>query len=58
MRLECVHVCVTGSPCCTVKKKCIGEIAIKNNNNNNKIVSEKKRKRKLLIINNKRSVQF
>ena len=25
-----MHVCVTGSPCCTVgKKNCIGEIAIK-----------------------------
>ena len=23
---ECMHVCVIGSPCCTVGKKCIGEI--------------------------------
>ena len=21
MKIECVHVCVTGSPCCTVEKK-------------------------------------
>ena len=21
MKIECVHVCVTGSPCCTVKTK-------------------------------------
>ena len=29
MKIECVHVCVTGSPCCTVgKKKCVGEIRI------------------------------
>ena len=26
---ECVHVCVTGSPCYTVEKKCVGEITIK-----------------------------
>ena len=27
---ECIHVCVTGSPCSTVgKKKCIGEITTK-----------------------------
>ena len=26
---ECIHVSVTGSPCCTVGKKCIGEITIK-----------------------------
>jgi len=26
---ECIHVCVTGSPCCTVEKKIsIGEIKI------------------------------
>ena len=23
---ECIHVCITGSPCCTVEKNCIGEI--------------------------------
>ena len=34
MKIECVHVCVTGSPCCMVEKNCIGEITIKNNNNN------------------------
>ena len=32
MKIECVHVFVTGSPCCTVEKNCIGEISIKNNN--------------------------
>ena len=26
MKTEYVHVCVTGSPCCTVEKKCIGDI--------------------------------
>lgn len=26
---ESIHVCVTGSPCCTVEKNCIGEIRIK-----------------------------
>ena len=26
----CVHVCVTGSPCCTIEKNCIGEITMKN----------------------------
>ena len=36
MKIECVHVCVTESPCCTAEKKCFGEITIKNNNNNNK----------------------
>ena len=29
MKIECVHVCVTVSPCCTVEKNCIGEITIK-----------------------------
>ena len=29
MKIECVHVCVTGSPCCMVEKKCIREITIK-----------------------------
>ena len=34
MKIECVQVCVTGSPHCTVgKKNCIGEITIKNTNN-------------------------
>ena len=32
MKIECVHICVTGSPCCTVGKNCIGKITIKNNN--------------------------
>ena len=28
--MECIHVCLTGSPCCTAgKKNCIGEITIK-----------------------------
>ena len=27
---ECIHVCITGPPCCTVEKKFIGEITIKN----------------------------
>ena len=27
--MECVHVCVTGSPCCMVEKNCTGEITIK-----------------------------
>ena len=26
---ECIHVCVTGSQCCTVEKNCIVEITIK-----------------------------
>ena len=30
MKIECVHVCATGSPCCTVEKNYIGEITIKN----------------------------
>ena len=30
MKIECVHVCITGSPCFTVEKNCIGEITIKN----------------------------
>ena len=42
MKIECVHVFVTGSPCCTVEKNCIGEISIKNNNNNNKQNKTKK----------------
>ena len=25
-KIKCVNVCVTGSPCCTVEKNCIGEI--------------------------------
>ena len=29
MKIECVHVRVTGSPCCTVEKKIIGEITTK-----------------------------
>ena len=30
MKIECVHVCATGSPCCTVEKKIVlGEITIK-----------------------------
>ena len=28
-KIEYVHVCVTGSPCCTVEKNHIGEITIK-----------------------------
>ena len=36
MKIECVYVWVTGSPCYTVEKKCIGEITIKNNNENDK----------------------
>ena len=26
-----IHVCVTWSPCCTVEKKCIGEITTEYN---------------------------
>ena len=26
---KCVHVCVTGSPCCTAEKYCVGEITVK-----------------------------
>ena len=38
MKIECLHVCVTGSPCCTAEKKnCIGEVTIK---------KKKKKKRK------------
>ena len=33
MKIECVHLYVTGSPSCTVEKNCIGEITIKNNKN-------------------------
>ena len=40
MKIEWVHVCVTGSPCSTVDKKCIGEITIK-----------KKKKKKKPTIN-------
>ena len=29
MKIECVHVYVTGSPCYTVEKNCIGEIILK-----------------------------
>ena len=32
MKIECVHVCVTGSQCCTVEKNCIGEITVNNSN--------------------------
>ena len=28
-KTECVHACVTGSPCCTVEKNRIGKITIK-----------------------------
>ena len=29
-KILCIHVCVTGSPCCTVEKKSVlGEISIK-----------------------------
>ena len=34
-------MCVTGSPCYTVEKNCIGEITIKNNNNKNLLGAEK-----------------
>ena len=42
LKIECVHVCVTGSPCCTVgKKNCMEKITIKKNkNNNNKILGK------------------
>ena len=43
----CIHVCVTGSPCCTVgKKKCVlGEITTKINKKKDfkKILKKKKR---------------
>ena len=42
---ECIHVCVTGFPCCTVEKKCIGEITILKNCYYN----SKKKKRKLFL---------
>ena len=29
MKIECIHVCVTASSCCTVEKNCIGEITLK-----------------------------
>ena len=45
MKIECIHVCVTGSPCCTVEKKSlIGEITIKNNNNNKIFLMKTKNK--------------
>ena len=28
---KCMDGCVTGSPCCTVEKNCIGELTIKKN---------------------------
>ena len=39
-KIECIHICVTGSPCCTVEKNCIGEVTIK------KIIITKKGKNK------------
>ena len=39
MKIEYVHVCVTGSPCYTVEKNYIGEISI--------IIKKKKKKKKV-----------
>ena len=36
---ECMHVCVAVSLCCTVEKKCIGEIIIEKCKENTKVES-------------------
>jgi len=42
---ECSHVCVTGSPCCTVGKKLYWEII------KNKLINSKKGKKKKICVN-------
>ena len=38
MKIEGIHLCISGSPWCTVENK-IGEITIKNNNNKMKKIN-------------------